>query len=378
MKNLKSYVIIIILFIFFGWNPLFYIGFIIYAACVGSKKLQQMKIKSTTTLSALTKSLNSNEIALKCAVCGTAITVNHKFCDNCGTEISRDNIKVESVIPGEDVPELKKIVKSSDFDSMFELSEESLISEFLDRELKKVELDKNSKLIPSDVLKKKTILNIIFSFLTFCLISLIFFHFPLSTYIIGIIVLFILYKYTKKYNFMKYLEKQVKSRPSEKISNIIMNSKQTMVQDKSGRILLFGMIFSIILPLIIFYKPMIWYEKVDGGYGVRYYIFGVTNFTSATIPEKHNGENVIMLRGNTFSNMTFLKEVNLPNTITEIRGQAFKNNKNLKSIKLPENLVYLGGGAFYNCSNLESIEIPDSVTYIGGETFYNAYSLKNV
>ena len=76
--------------------------------------------------------------------------------------------------------------------------------------------------------------------------------------------------------------------------------------------------------------------------------------------------------------MPFLKEVKLPDTITEIRGQAFKNNKALKSVKLPDNLNYLGGGAFYGCSSLESIEIPDSVTYIGGEAFYKATKLKTV
>jgi hypothetical protein len=81
---------------------------------------------------------------------------------------------------------------------------------------------------------------------------------------------------------------------------------------------------------------------MDGGYGVRYYAFGLTNFISATIPEEHNGKPVISLRGNTFSNMFFLKEVKLPDTITEIRGQAFKNCISLKSVNIPKNLEYLG------------------------------------
>ena len=50
------------------------------------------------------------------------------------------------------------------------------------------------------------------------------------------------------------------------------------------------MIAAVLLPLIIFSSPRILYEKVDGGYAVRYYLFGLTNFTTATIPEKHNNE----------------------------------------------------------------------------------------
>ena len=39
---------------------------------------------------------------------------------------------------------------------------------------------------------------------------------------------------------------------------------------------------------------------------------------------------VVGLRGNTFSNMPFLTEVSLPDSITEIRGQAFKNCRSLE------------------------------------------------
>lgn len=351
--------------------------FIVFPLSIKKENQLVKKVTGNQTITNSENSINS-DIVLKCTKCDAVITVNHKFCDNCGIAITDDNIKVEPVASGVVAPPLKTVVNSKNFDSMFELSEESMLYEFLNKELVKVGLDKNSKLIPSQILKRRKILNIIFSFLTFCLISLIFFHFPIFTYVCGIIILFFSYKLTKGYSFMEYLKKEVKSRPSEKVSNIVMNLKQTMVEDTSGKILFYGTIISIILPLIIFIKPMVWYEKVDGGYGVRYYIFGLTNFTSATIPEKHNGENVVLLRGNTFSNMPFLKEINLPDSITEIRGQAFKNNRSLKSIKLPNNLNYLGGGAFYNCTSLEYIEIPDSVTYIGGEAFYNAYRLKRV
>jgi len=157
-----------------------------------------------------------------------------------------------------------------------------------------------------------------------------------------------------------------------------MSAKTSLVKDNSKIFLLLGLLVGIILPLFIFIKPVIIYENMDAGYGVRYYIFGLTNFTSATIPETHKNKNVISLRGNTFSNMPFLKEVNLPDTITEIRGQAFKNCRNLSKVNIPKNLEYLGGGAFYNAKKIEKIELPDSLTYLGGEAFYNAKRLKDI
>ena len=205
-----------------------------------------------------------------------------------------------------------------------------------------------------------------------------FFHFPIATYLIGLIVLIVSFILTRKYTLIKHLKKQLKARPNEKVSNIVMTAKSTLVPDTSGRFLMIGIIVALILPMLIFINPRIMYEKMEGGYGVRFYTFGITNFTTATIPEKYKNENVISLRGNTFSNMPFLKEVKLPDTIVEIRGQAFKNDRNLVKVNMPSNLNYLGGGAFYNCSSLTSIEIPDTVTYMGGEIFYNARSLKSV
>lgn len=329
------------------------------------------------------QNFNTNGVVLKCAKCDSEMTINHKFCTNCGEPFAGDNVKVE-MDPNDKVTSFtqstlqKSIITPGNFDSMFSLSEEAMVNEFINRELIKAGIDKNSKLIPSDILKRRKILNIIFSVLVFLLVSLIFFHFPIFTYIGGIVILLCAFKLTRSYDLMSYLRKQLKARPNEKVSNIVMGVKNTLVADTSKKILLPGMILAIILPMIIFINPIILYEKIDGGYGVRYYIFGLTNFTTAKIPQTYKNENVISLRGNTFSNMPFLKEVALPDTVTEIRGQAFKNDISLTTIKLPSKLNYLGGGAFYNCTSLTSIEIPDSVTYIGGEAFYNAKSLKSI
>ena len=118
-----------------------------------------------------------------------------------------------------------------------------------------------------------------------------------------------------------------------------MNTKNTLTADTSRKIRIIGGIVAIALSLVIFRNPIIWYEKVDGGYAVRYYIFGLTNFKTAEIPAKHNNEDVVSLRGNTFSNMFYLKKVTLPDTITEIRGQAFKNCISLTKINLSSRYI---------------------------------------
>lgn len=279
------------------------------------------------------------------------------------TKESKENI--EPVLP-------------SSFDYIYTYNEEKILEILISDELKKANIKKDINLFPLDAIKRKNIMTLILVFLIFIFASMIFFHFPIFSYIIGLIVLIIIYKLSNKFDLIAYLKKQVKARPSEKISNIVMNSTRTLANDNSKKIIIIGSSLALVLALFIFRNPMIMYEKMDGGYGVRFYTFGLTNFTSATIPETYKGEKVISLRGNTFSNMFFLKEINLPDTVTEIRGQAFKNLLFLEEIKLPSKLEYLGGGAFYNCRKLKSIEIPDTVTYLGGESFYNARSLEYV
>ena len=317
-------------------------------------------------------------IELKCKKCNTVLKKTDKFCPNCGEPFDGNNVVVsENVNVSIKVPPKTAILPSS-FDQIYSLPEEKMLEEFISKELTKAGIDKSSKLIPSDILKRKKILNIIFSVLVFIYISLIFFHFPIYTYIIGIIILIIFFKVSRKYDLIKYLKKQIKSRPEEKISNIVMNAKNTFTTDNTKSSFVLCLLLSIILPLFIFSSPRIIYEKVEGGYAVRYYIFGLSNFKTATIPETYKNEKVVSLRENTFSNMLFLETVSLPDSITEIRGQAFKNCLSLKEVNIPKKLEYLGGGAFYNAKSIKRVELPDTLTYLGGEAFYGASSLEYV
>lgn len=311
---------------------------------------------------------SKNIIILKCNKCGNTVNVNDKFCTHCGEAISDNNIKVT----------LKKILKITDFDPIYRGSDDSLLEEIIKKELEKSGVSTNTKLIPQSILKRKFILNIIFCFLTFIYVCLIFFHFPILVYIVGLIILFIFYRVSNNFDFIKYLKKSIKERPNEKMSNIVMSNKLTLVEDNSRVSKNILIVVSIVFGIILFYKPHIMYEKTDGGYAVRFYTYGLSNFDSVTIPETYKGEKVVSLRGNTFSNMFFLKKVSLPDTITSIRGQAFKNCFKLKEVDLPSMLEYLGGGAFYNAKSLKGIVLPDTLNYLGGEAFYNNSSLVEV
>ena len=309
----------------------------------------------------------NNNTELKCLKCGSIIRSGAKFCTNCGNQVATSLNNINKVI-----------VKPSDFPLIYNNSDDSILEYFLSLELKKAGIDEKTSLIPENLLKRKNVFNIIFSILLFIYISLIFFHFPIYTYIIGAILLIIFYFKTNKYNFMEFLKKEVKARPSEKFSNIVMSTKLLLVEDTSKKTKPLMIISAIAISCLVFLTPHVMYEKMENGYAVRFYTFGLTNYKTAEIPSTYRGENVVSLRGNTFSNMPYLEKVTLPDTIVEIRGQAFKNCKKLREVNIPKKLEYLGGGAFYNAISLESIELPDTLTYMGGETFYNAYSLKSV
>lgn len=370
----------IAIFDFFG---LFICGFIVVPICATitktpiNKKSNQV-VSNGTNLSATQTQTEVKGIELRCAKCNSVMQLIDKFCGNCGTAFDGNNVVVsEKENAVVNVPN-KEVVLQTSFDAIYRLPEDKMLEEFINKELLKCEIDVSSKLIPSDILKRKKILNIIFCFLVFVFITLIFFHFPIYTYLIGMIILFIFYKVTRNYNLIKYLKKEVKARPSEKISNIVMNVKNTFTIDNTKKIFIPSLLVAIVLPLIIFAKPKILYEKVDDGYAVRYYIFGLNNFKTVIIPKTYRNEQVVSLRGNTFSNMPFLKSVKLPDSITEIRGQAFKNCINLTEVNIPKKLEYLGGGAFYNAKSIKKIELPDTLTYLGGESFYNAKSLEYI
>lgn len=270
------------------------------------------------------------------------------------------------------------IVYPSKFSNIYSMDDNSCLESFLKIELSKIGLEESSKLIPIDILKRKKVFNTFFSILLTAFTSLLFFHFDTAIYVGGIIILFGYFILTRRYNLMKFIMKEVKSRPQEKITNIIMNIKTGLTEDTSRGTIFIGVIAAIIIPVLLFMNPRIMYEELDNGYSIRFYTQGIIQPKDITIPDTYKGKPVISVRGNVFANLKNVESITLPDTITEIRGQAFQNSKSLKKVKLPSNLVTLGGSAFKNCTSLESIELPDTLIELGGESFLNASSLRTV
>lgn len=270
--------------------------------------------------------------------------------------------------------------KTSDLefaDTLGGASDDDLLDLIIEDELKKINIDKRYNL--NNIFKKKLIATIIFSFINFIFLASIFFHFPFYKYILEIINIIVYIHFMRKFNIVNYLKKEIKSRPTENISYIISSMVTGNICYINNILVSFVLIsFSFVIACFTFYNPHILYEKVDGGYYVRFYTAGITNYETVTIPETYKDESVIGIRGNVFKDMIFLKEVSLPETIEVIRGSAFKNCSSLEKINLPNKITEIKGNTFEGCSSLKSINIPDSVTRIGGHAFYGNYSLSSV
>lgn len=124
------------------------------------------------------------------------------------------------------------------------------------------------------------------------------------------------------------------------------------------------------------------------------------------VPATYKGKLVTAIAANAFASKTYIKEIVIPQTVTEIGSYAFsgsfdaimrlenvvfeqtKLNKIgdyafqycflLKNIELPRTLQSIGNGAFNNCLSLEEIFIPQNVSYIGAYAFTNCGSLKKI
>lgn len=74
-----------------------------------------------------------------------------------------------------------------------------------------------------------------------------------------------------------------------------------------------------------------------------------------------------------------LETVVLPTNLDDFSGWCiFRNCRNLKNIAIPENVTEIPNGTFTLCCNLESIIIPSSVNSIGISAFSECKALKDI
>ena len=75
---------------------------------------------------------------------------------------------------------------------------------------------------------------------------------------------------------------------------------------------------------------------------------------------------------------TSIKEIILPDTMTEIGTGAFAGFTSMETITLPQGLTTIGYGAFYSCEQLTTIDIPATVTFIGDNAFPDLKNLETI
>ena len=73
-----------------------------------------------------------------------------------------------------------------------------------------------------------------------------------------------------------------------------------------------------------------------------------------------------------------IKEIVIPNGITEINDSTFQNCENLVSVGFPNGVTKIGEFAFKNCKNLVSVELPNTTKEIGMYAFSNCESLETI
>ncbi len=104
----------------------------------------------------------------------------------------------------------------------------------------------------------------------------------------------------------------------------------------------------------------------DGITEIKDYVFdGCSNLTSIIIPD-----GVTTIGKYSFQGCECLTDINIPDGVTTIEPSAFMNCRGLTSVIIPNSVKTIGSFSFYYCSSLASITIPESVTSIGTQAFY--------
>ena len=86
---------------------------------------------------------------------------------------------------------------------------------------------------------------------------------------------------------------------------------------------------------------------------------------------------VTAIKNGTFRECNNLKKVILNEGVAKIEGSAFVFCSSLEQIKLPQSLMSIGSGAFDNCTSLISVELPDNAI-ISSDTFRGCKNLSKI
>lgn len=104
------------------------------------------------------------------------------------------------------------------------------------------------------------------------------------------------------------------------------------------------------------------------GYGGSWYDYD--NVYDGSINIKFS-ERLTAIGDYAISNMHYLKEIDLPDSVISIGKGAFASDHNLKSITIPPKMTVISDSLFEDCYELDTFTLPEGITEIGKLAFYN-------
>ena len=100
---------------------------------------------------------------------------------------------------------------------------------------------------------------------------------------------------------------------------------------------------------------------------------------------EENGEKIVITKGvkrisrRAFrgSGTTYIRKIEIPNTVTAIGTAAF-TYKRIKTIELPNSVKYMGESVFSYCSELSQVKLSERLKVLPEDTFWGCKSLKQI
>lgn len=93
------------------------------------------------------------------------------------------------------------------------------------------------------------------------------------------------------------------------------------------------------------------------------------------VPEKINGK--VISRINSIHSCS-LKEIQIPDTVTDIDENAFRGCRSLDKVALPKNLQEIKEGVFSSCFRLRQVELPKELKTISTNAFLSCNLLESI
>lgn len=95
-------------------------------------------------------------------------------------------------------------------------------------------------------------------------------------------------------------------------------------------------------------------------------------------PHFFEGASPLYYAKNLYLNGELVREVTVPEDITDLSDHAFAGCTSLEKVNLPEGLVVIGEGAFMDCTSLKEIRIPSTVKAVQGYAFDGCTALERI